>query len=140
MIWFTDRDADEAANHLCDKHLRPAIQFARKAVAEARENRTQQNCPYLRWACESRQNLKWTIDHAYGASQELYLRFRKCGRVEDIEFLLDASAFVGKIIDAPIPRTPFPDSMDKVRHRYRTEISPKSKWTKRWPPDWIAEY
>ena len=98
MIWFTDRDADEAANHLCDKHLRPAIQFARKAVTEARENRTQQTCPYLRWACASRQNLKWTIDHAYGASQELYLRFRKCGRVEDIEFLLDASAFVGKII------------------------------------------
>jgi hypothetical protein len=110
MIWFTDRDPDEAANHLCDKHLRPAIQFAKKAVTEARENRTQHADPYLRWACASRKNLKWTIDHAYGASQELYLR---C--------------------------TPFPDDIEKVRDRYRTEISPKSKWTKRWPPDWLVE-
>tara|TARA_R110002167_G_C12493333_1_gene635600 strand:- start:169 stop:588 length:420 start_codon:yes stop_codon:yes gene_type:complete len=138
MIWFTDQDADEAANHLCDKHLRPAIQFARKAVAEARENRTQQNCPYLRWACESRQNLKWTIDHAYGASQELYLRFRKNAKGGDMQFLIKASAFVGWIIDAPITRTPFPDDIEKVRDRYRTEISPKSKWTKRYPPDWLV--
>jgi hypothetical protein len=139
MIWFTDRDPDEAANHLCDKHLRPAIQFAKKAVTEARENRTQHADPYLRWACASRKNLKWTIDHAYGASQELYLRFRKSARVEDIMFLLNASASVGQIIDAPITRTPFPDDIEKVRDRYRTEISPKSKWTKRWPPDWLVE-
>lgn len=139
MIWFTDQDADEAANHLCDKHLRPAIQFARKAVTEARENRTQQADPYLRWACASRQNLKWTLDHAYGASQELYLRFRRGARVEDIQFLLQASAFVGKIIDGPIARTPFPDDIERVRKHYREEISPKSRWTKRYPPDWIAE-
>jgi hypothetical protein len=113
MIWFTDRDPDEAANHLCDKHLRPAIQFAKKAVTEARENRTQHADPYL--------------------------RFRKSARVEDIMFLLNASASVGQIIDAPITRTPFPDDIEKVRDRYRTEISPKSKWTKRWPPDWLVE-
>jgi len=138
MIYFTDTDPDEAASNLCDRHLRKTVTFSLRAVREALENRTQQSDPYVRWACENRHNLKWVVDHAHSAIHEIYYRFRKCMPHENTEYLVYANSQIG-IQTISKFLTPLPNDIGKVREYYRTQVAPKSRWTKRFPPDWINE-
>lgn len=137
MIYFTDLDPDEAASNLCDRHLRETIPFARKVLYEASENRIERGDPYIRWACASLANLKWVVEYGISATHELYYRFRKPARIADSLPLIEANDRMESIQLKSQCLTPFPDKVEKVREFYRTRVFRKSKWTRRFPPDWI---
>lgn len=138
MIYFTDSDPDEAASNLCDQHLRETISFTKKVFKEASEDRIKRGDPYIRWACASLANLKWVVNHGLSATHEIYYRFRKPARLADSLPLIEAIDMVGSIQLKSQYLTPFPDKIDEVRDFYRTKIFRKSRWTRRFPPDWIS--
>ena len=139
MIYFTDTDPVTASSNLCDRHLRKTIAFSLKVIREALENRTQQADPYVRWACASRRNLKWVIEHAHSAIHEVYFRHRKGMPAENTYAVVDAEKAIRSQIEGSY-LTPFPNNVAMVREYYRTNVAPKSRWTRRFPPDWVLEY
>ena len=139
MIYFTDTDPDEAARNLCDRHLRKTVRFTQKVFAEAAENRAQHRDPYVRWGCASLTNLKWVVSHGNSAAHEMYYRFHKPVRIEDSLPLIKAREKLDSLSLPPVNPDDiiFPYSVGKVREFYRLEIFPKSRWTRRYPPDWM---
>ena len=139
MIYFTDTNPDEAASNLCDRHLRKTVRFTQKVFAEASENRTQHRDPHIRWGCASLANLKWVVEHGNAAAHEMYYRFHKPVRIEDSLPLIKAREKMDSLSLPPVDPDHifFPDEIDKVREFYRLKVFPKSRWTRRYPPDWM---
>lgn len=137
MIYFTDQNPETAACNLCDKHLRSTIAFTSKAVKEILDDLPAANNPYIKWVRSNTANLKWLVRHAQAATREVHYRFGKPARVKDITLLRRVEVFLSpERLDNV---SPFPNKVDNYRALYRRDFAGKTKWTKRFPPDWLAE-
>lgn len=154
QIFILDKDPNKAAKMLCDKHVVKMIVESAQILSTVHHiydskskhlvyKKTHEKHPCVLWACKSKDNYLWLLNHLHELIKEYNYRYHKIHKTTEIKKILE---------EAPkglfsVGLTPFAqvvpeeyrqkDTVKAYRKFYKKEKQSFAKWTKRKKPSWF---